>query len=119
MPIDTQRCAADVLEQGFCILRGHLPVDVIERCRVAFAPLLESFAAEIAKRPNRGPNRHYIPLPLREPFSDSRLLFDETILAIAEKLVGRDMKLAQYATDTPLKGSEHQPVHCDLAPLFA
>src|SRR5688572_28771273 len=118
MPIDVQRCAAVVLEQGFCILRGQFPAAVIREFREAFAPLLREYAAANADGPNRGPARHYIPLPLRPPFSDRRVLFDPDVLAISRKLLGQDMTFAQYATDTPSKGSTHQDVHCDLPPLF-
>src|SRR5204862_931770 len=94
------------------------PAELIEVCRPAFEPILTEYVATHVDRPNRGRARHYIPLPFRPPFSDRRLLFDPTILDIAGRLLGQDMTMSQYATDTPMKGSTHQDVHIDLPPLF-
>jgi ectoine hydroxylase-related dioxygenase (phytanoyl-CoA dioxygenase family) len=118
MAIDVNRCVEQIRERGFCLLTGHFPADAIAACREAFEPILREHVAANADRPNRGPARHYINLPLHPPFFERRLLFDPDVLAVAEAILGHDMTLPQYATDTPMKGSVHQDVHSDLPLLF-
>ncbi|MEE3258093.1 MAG: phytanoyl-CoA dioxygenase family protein [Candidatus Latescibacterota bacterium] len=118
MPIDIEAKAREVRTTGFCSLPGHLPRALMEECNAAFVPILAAHIDEIAQNPNRGPRRHYIALPLIPPFYDPRIFADETIVAIVERLLGADMVMAQYATDTPLSHSIYQPVHADVADLF-
>ena len=83
-------------------------LDAVESCRVAFGPIAEAYLAENAEKPNRGPRRHYIPLPFRPPLYNSAFFNDDTILAIASGILGEQMVLDQFASDTPYKGSVHQ-----------
>ena len=118
MPIDIETQARQIREVGFCVLPGHLPRVLMQACNEAFAPILAAHMHEIAQNPNRGPRRHYIALPLTAPFYDPRIFADETIVAIVERLLGTDMTMAQYATDTPLSHSVYQAVHADVFELF-
>ena len=115
---DIQECIDQIRQDGYCILRGHFPVDAVESCRVAFGPIAEAYLAENAEKPNRGPRRHYIPLPFRPPLYNSAFFNDDTILAIASGILGEQMVLDQFASDTPYKGSVHQDVHGDLQALY-
>jgi len=115
---DIAAYAQSIREEGFCILRNHFPKEAIAACRIAFAPILSSYVANLQEPPNRGPNRHYIPLPLVSPFYHPAFFDDDIIHAVLETLLGQNYAMVQYATDTPLKGSVYQDVHADLPPLF-
>ncbi|HEX5705886.1 MAG TPA: phytanoyl-CoA dioxygenase family protein [Pyrinomonadaceae bacterium] len=110
--------AARVLEDGFCVLPGHLARATLDAWRAAFAPLLERHIAREGELQNRGPGRFYVTLPFAEPFSDPAVYEDEDILGVVFRLVGADAVLHQLATDTPVVGSEYQDVHRDAPPLF-
>lgn len=116
--IDTQNCIDQVLQDGYCILRDHFPKEAIEACRAAWHPIADAHLAEHADSPNRGPNRHYIPLPFRPPLYNPAFFNDDTILAIASGILGEQVLVDGFASDTPFKGSVHQEVHADLPELF-
>ncbi len=118
MSIDIEASAREVREVGYTILPGHLPRALMAACNEAFAPILAAHMDEIDNKPNRGPRRHYIALPMVPPFYDPRIFADATIVAIVERLLGEDMAMAQYATDTPLSHSVYQAVHADVGDLF-
>jgi hypothetical protein len=107
-----------VLEDSFCILKGHFSIETLDRWRAAFAPLLEAHIAREGHLFNRGPGRFYVTLPFKEPFADPSIFEDEDVLAIVKRLVGEDATLVQLATDTPVRGSDYQEIHRDAPPLF-
>lgn len=115
---DIQGCVNRILEDGYCVLRGHFPVTAVEASRAAFGPLADAYLAEHADKPNRGPHRHYIPQPFRPPFYNSAFFNDDTIIAIAQEILGEEAVVDMFASDTPFRGSVHQDVHSDLPALF-
>ena len=115
---ELHKSCQQILSDGFCVIRDLLPTDVIDACARAFEPILEAHMDEIREQPNRGPLRHYIPLPFEPPFANPVLYENETILAIVGRLIGDDAVVGSYATDTPLQGSIHQDLHGDVAALF-
>jgi len=117
--VDIQGCIEQIRNDGYCILRGHFPVDAVRECLEAFEPIANAFLAEHADNPNRGPNRHYIPLPFRPPLYNPAFFDDDTVFAIMAGILGEDMVIDQFASDTPFKGSVHQEVHRDVRELFA
>ena len=116
--INIQQCIHQVRQDGYCILRSHFPVDAIEACHAAWRPIADVHLAEHADSPNRGPHRHYIPLPFRPPLYHPAFFNDDTILAIATGILGEQAIIDGFASDTPFKGSVHQEVHADLPELF-
>lgn len=114
--IDEQ--AQEVLRDGFCVLRRHIPENKLISWKEEFLPLLQKQIELEGPRTSRGSNRYYVTLPFSFPFADSSIFEDDSILAILEKLVGIDPTFCQLATDTPLLGSEYQDVHRDTPPLF-
>ena len=82
-----------------------------------FSPLLEDVAARIPEG-NRGPNRWAIGLPFAPPFYHSAFFNDNTVIEIVSRILGEDMHISYYGTDTPIQGSEYQHVHADLPFLF-
>src|ERR671921_7932 len=108
----------EVLDEGFCVLRGHFPREKMEAWRAAFAPLLGRHVEREGHRLNRGPGRYYVTLPFRGPFADPEVFEDDAVLAVVRGLVGRDAQFHQLATDTPLLGPEFQDVPRDTPSLF-
>ena len=117
MPLDIDECVAEILDIGHCILPDHFPRTALEECRRAFQPLLEDVAARIPEG-NRGPNRWAIGLPFAPPFYHSAFFNDDAVIEIISRILGEDMHISYYGTDTPISGSEYQHVHADLPFLF-
>ena len=106
-------------KEGFCILEGHLSEAPIERCREAFWPLLVDFLALNRDEPNRGPHRHFLPMPFDPPCFSPEFFFDEAILGIVLDLMDDRIVADQWGCDVPLFGSTHQQIHADYQrPLF-
>ena len=110
--------AHETLTEGVCILRDHLPRQLLSKWHEAFLPLLRSHIDNEGELQNRGPGRFYVTLPFIAPFADEVVFTDPDVLGIVEKLVGADFTMVQLATDTPLLGSEFQALHRDAPPLF-
>jgi ectoine hydroxylase-related dioxygenase (phytanoyl-CoA dioxygenase family) len=110
--------ADEVLRDGFTILPGHFSADVLQQWRGAFSPLLREHIAREGDKKNRGPGRYYVTLPFQGIWCEPRFFDDDAIVAVVERLVGRDPVMCQLATDTPMLGSEHQDVHRDTPALF-
>ena len=115
---EIEKFAEDCRRDGFCILRGHFPVEKMQKWNEIFAPLLENYMNSDAADENRGKARFYVTLPFENTFADESIFADADVSAIVEKLVGADFVMCQLATDTPLKGSEYQEIHRDTPPLF-
>jgi hypothetical protein len=115
---EVQAFMSEVLEQGYCVLRGHFAREKMEAWRAAFAPMLEKHVEREGHRLNRGPGRYYVTLPFAAPFADPEVYEDDDVLGVVRGLVGDDAFMCQLATDTPLLGSEYQDVHRDTPPLF-
>jgi len=110
--------ARDFNRDSLVILRNHIPRDKLERWREAFQPLLEAGIEAERGKPSRGAERYYVTLPFVLPFADPEIYEDRDILSIVERVAGPEPVLCQFATDTPLKGSDYQPWHSDTPPLF-
>ncbi len=110
---------ADEVRRTSCtVLRGCFPVETIEAWNEAFQPLLRRAIAEDGRNPNRGAARHYVTLPFHGLFADARIIDNDAVMAVVERLVGTDGVLCQLASDTPLKGSDYQGLHRDTQLLF-
>ena len=110
--------AEEVRETSLTILRGLIPVATIDAWNAAFQPLREAAVARERDAPNRGAHRHYVTLPFQDLWADPRVIDNDAIMAVVEELVGTDGVMCQLASDTPLKGSEHQDLHRDTQLLF-
>lgn len=116
--IDTAARAQEIREVGYTVLRDHLDRAAVARIAEAFWPVYHAYIDKHRDKSNRGAHRHYIPLPFAAPFYQAALFADPTILAIVRAVLGHDMRITQYASDTPAKGSVHQAIHSDIEPLF-
>jgi ectoine hydroxylase-related dioxygenase (phytanoyl-CoA dioxygenase family) len=110
--------AEEVRRTGATMLRGLIPVETIDRWNAAFQPLLRAAVAREGDDPNRGPNRYYVTLPFHGLWADPEIVDNDAVMAVVEDLVGADGVMCQLASDTPLKGSDYQPLHRDTQLLF-
>lgn len=108
----------ELREPGYTILEGSIPKDIVEAVNQAFSPIWDAHQDAIRTDPNRGPMRHYIPLPYDVPFYDSAIHANPDLIAIVKTILGEDAQLTRYATDTPARGSVHQDWHGDVDVLF-
>jgi ectoine hydroxylase-related dioxygenase (phytanoyl-CoA dioxygenase family) len=106
-------------ENGYCLLRAHLPKGAIEACRHAFWPTLLAYLTTYEHQPNRGPYRHFLPMPFEPPCFAPEFFFDAEVLAIVRSAMDGRVVADQWGCDVPVRGSEHQDVHVDYRrPLF-
>jgi ectoine hydroxylase-related dioxygenase (phytanoyl-CoA dioxygenase family) len=106
----------DLKQKGFCILRSQFALSLIEDCREALSPTLASLEPEAA---NRGPHRHFFPMPFEAPFFRPEFFFDEVVLGIVRGTLGERFVADQWGCDVPVLGSTHQVLHADYQrPLF-
>ena len=110
--------AQAVIDEGFCIVPGLFPAELMDEWNQAFQPLLAQHIKQEGHKQNRGSARYYVTLPFIAPFTNPQIIENDTVLAIVEKLVGKDGVMCQLATDTPLRGSEYQEIHRDTQLLF-
>jgi ectoine hydroxylase-related dioxygenase (phytanoyl-CoA dioxygenase family) len=110
--------AQTALDDGYCVLRDHFSKELLKDWHKAFTPLLDAHIEREGHLVNRGTARYYVTLPFVAPFAAPEIYEDEDVLAIVERLVGKDAVMCQLATDTPLLGSDYQELHRDAPPLF-
>jgi ectoine hydroxylase-related dioxygenase (phytanoyl-CoA dioxygenase family) len=116
---DQARAHADeVRATSVTILRGLIPTETIDAWNAAFGPLLAAAVRREGDNPNRGAHRYYVTLPFQDLWADPAIVDNDAVMAVVEALVGADGVMCQLASDTPLKGSEHQVLHRDTQLLF-
>ncbi|HLJ90789.1 MAG TPA: phytanoyl-CoA dioxygenase family protein [Candidatus Angelobacter sp.] len=116
----TKEAILEVQEKGYCVLREHLPKNVVEACKNAFWPVLLTYLEKHGHEPNRGPHRHFLPMPFDLPCFAPEFFFDNEILTIVRSVMDERVVADQWGCDVPLRGSEYQRFHVDYQrPLFA
>jgi Phytanoyl-CoA dioxygenase (PhyH) len=111
---------AELHERGFCVLRAHFPKPLIDACREAFWPTLLEYLSSHTDSPNRGPNRHFLPMPFNPPCFVPEFFFDTTVLSIVREAMDDRVVADQWGCDVSLRGSGYQQFHADYQrPLFA
>jgi ectoine hydroxylase-related dioxygenase (phytanoyl-CoA dioxygenase family) len=109
----------EVQENGYSVLRAHLPKGVIDACREAFWPILLTYLKNHGHEPNRGPHRHFLPMPFEPPCFAPEFFFDTDVLTVVHGVMDQRVVADQWACDVPLRGSEYQRAHADYQrPLF-
>jgi ectoine hydroxylase-related dioxygenase (phytanoyl-CoA dioxygenase family) len=110
---------AELGERGFCVLAARIDGARLEACCAALWPVLRRYLEEKGHEPNRGPGRHFLPMPFEPPCFLPELFFDEAVLAIARGLMDDQVVADQYGCDVPMRGSTYQGLHVDYRrPLF-
>ena len=114
----TNEKISELREQGFCILREQFAPALVEDCRQAFWPRLLNYVKG-GHASNRGPHRHFVPLPFDPPIFVPQFFFDDDVLCIVRALMGDRIVADQWGCDVPVRGSEYQGTHVDYRnPLF-
>jgi hypothetical protein len=110
---------SELLENGYSLLKAHLPKAAIEACREAFWPTLLAYVKAYEHQPNRGPCRHFLPMPFEPPCFAPEFFFDPEVLSIVRGAMDGRIVADQWGCDVPLRGSEYQGIHVDYRrPLF-
>ena len=101
------------------MLDGHFRPSLIEACRNAFEAVLRTYLRQHGHEPNRGVQRHCLPMPFTPPCFTPDFFFDADVLDIVRGVLGERTVADQWSCDVPLSGSEHQGPHADYQrPLF-
>ncbi len=107
-------------EKGYCVLRKHFSRTPIDACRTAFWPVLLAYLKTHGHQPNRGPNRHFLPMPFDPPCFTPDFFFDPEVLRIVRGVLDDRIVADQWSCDVPLPGSDYQSLHVDYQrPLFS
>ena len=102
---------------GYVIFENVLDAPRVQELHGAFMEIFERYVAEIGD--NRGKQRQGgVPLPIEGTFADPDLIGNPLVIDLIEQLLGPDLVCSYFASDTPMPGSEYQPVHRDGKDLF-
>jgi hypothetical protein len=108
----------ELQDKGFCVLKKHFARSSINACRDAFWPVLLAYLQ--TNESNRGPHRHFLPMPFEPPCFTPAFFFDTEVLGIACGVMDDRIIADQWGCDAPLRGSDYQDIHVDYRhPLFA
>ena len=102
---------------GYVILESVLDAPRVQELHRAFMEIFERYVAEIGD--NRGKQRQGgVPLPIEGVFAAPDVIGNALVIDLFERLLGPDLVCSYFASDTPMPGSEYQPVHRDGKDLF-
>jgi hypothetical protein len=102
---------------GYVIFENVLVAPRVQQLHSAFMDIFERYVAQIGD--NRGRNRQGgVPLPIEGAFADPDLVGNPMVTDLLERLLGPDIVCSYFASDTPMPGSQYQPVHRDGKDLF-
>ncbi len=117
MPVSER--LVELRENGFCVLRARFAAPLIRACREAFWPTLLRYIDTHCDAPNRGPSRHFLPMPFEPPCFAPEFFLDADVLSIVRQVLNDQMVADQWGCDAPVKGSIYQEIHVDYKrPLF-
>jgi hypothetical protein len=64
------------------VLERHFSQDLISACREGLWPILLDYLDTHRDAPNRGPHRHFLPMPFTPPCFAPEFFFDNEVLRI-------------------------------------
>ncbi len=109
----------ELQETGFCVLKAHFATPLIDACREAFWPILLDHLKRHSEEPNRGPHRHFVPMPFEPGCFSPEFFFDAGVLSIVHRAMDERVVVDQWGCDIPVLGSQNQEAHVDYQrPLF-
>jgi ectoine hydroxylase-related dioxygenase (phytanoyl-CoA dioxygenase family) len=109
----------ELQENGYCVLKAHFARSLIDSCREAFWPILLAYLEAHGHEPNRGLNRHFLPMPFEPPCFAPAFFFDAEVLSIVRGAMDDRIVADQWGCDVALPGSDYQGIHADYQrPLF-
>jgi hypothetical protein len=101
---------------GYVIFENVLTAGFLQTLHDAYAALFEKYMLNPEPRPVY--NHHRLDLPFRPPFNDDQVINHPLAMPVIDALLGADCVCRYFASNTCLPGSDYQPVHSDVAPLF-
>lgn len=57
----------EIQKNGYCVLESHFSQDLMGACREGFWPIVLDYLDAHREAPNRGPHRHFLPMPFTPP----------------------------------------------------
>jgi len=109
----------EIHEKGYCVLKHRFAQPLVHACRDRFWPILLGHLDAHRDAPNRGPHRHFLPMPLEPPCFHPQFFFDDDVLGIVRGAMDDRVVADQWGCDAPLAGSVRQILHVDYQrPLF-
>ena len=114
----------DTLSQALTLIKVNGYVVFEKVLSEAFIKELHADYLEIFNRyiqnpdPTFSKNHYRVYLPFRQPYCDERVIANSMVLPILNDLLGDDFVCHYVATNTCAPGSELQPAHSDVYPLF-
>jgi hypothetical protein len=111
---------AEIRDRGYCVLKALLAPSSVEACRDVFWPHLLAYLDSHGDQANRGPRRHFLPMPFDPPCFAPEFFFNRDVLEIVRGMMDDRVVADHWGCDVPLRGSEYQGAHVDYQrPLFA
>jgi ectoine hydroxylase-related dioxygenase (phytanoyl-CoA dioxygenase family) len=102
---------------GYVVLEGVLSAPKVAQLHSEFMGIFDRYVAEIGD--NRGRQRQGgVPLPIEGVFADPEIIGNPLVIDVIGQLLGPDIVCTYFSSDTPMPGSEYQPVHRDGNDLF-
>ena len=99
------------------MLKRHFAQSLITTCKARFWPALLAYLEANREAPNRGPQRHFLPMTFDDFVPE--FFFDKQVLEIVRGAMDERIVADQWGCDVPLKGSDYQLPHVDYQrPLF-
>lgn len=89
-------------ENGYCVLKAHLPRSLIDSCHEAFWPILRAYLEAHGHEPNRALNRHFLPMPFEAPCFAPAFFFDAEVLSIVSGAMDDRIVADQWGCDVAL-----------------
>lgn len=109
----------EIQDKGYCVLREHFAQPLIDACKDAFWPILLAYLKAHGHEPNRGPHRHFLPMPFEPPCFAPEFFFDDEILGVVRSVMDDRVVADQWGCDVPVRGSDYKGIHVDYQrPLF-
>ena len=116
----TKDSLLEIQGNGYCVLRQHFSRHVVNACREGFWPILLAYVEAHRESPNRGPHRHFLPMPFTSPSFAPEFFFDNEVLNLMRGAMDDRVVADQWGCDAPVRGSEYQAPHVDYQrPLFS
>jgi hypothetical protein len=110
----------EIQERGYCVLRQRFAPALIHACRNKFWPILLDYVDTHREDPNRGVQRHFLPMPFEPPCFHPEFFFNNDVLGVIRGAMDDRVVADQWGCDIPLPGSAHQNLHVDYQrSLFA
>jgi ectoine hydroxylase-related dioxygenase (phytanoyl-CoA dioxygenase family) len=118
--VDRERSVRQLKVSGYTIFERVLSDERLGTIRAAFDDYFDKAVASGDPRVVHptGLNRYNVWVPLESPFLDPDVVADPLVLSILSELLDDDVICSYYASDIALPGSDYQPVHPDVKPLF-